>query len=377
MDFALTKDQKMYQKAAREFLVKECSMETVRDILQEEKGYSPVIWKKISELEWLSILIDEKYDGLGGSFLDLCPILEEIGRAVFPSPFFATVIMGGNILSEEADEETKSKLLPSIANGNTIVTIAIEETEEEWSKDAIRCKAQKQGDNYVIEGTKLFVPFAAASDYIICCARPDDLNANGISLFLIDANDDRIDFTPIPSFSTEKYYQVHFKKVKVSQKSIIGTPGQGWEAIERLQSIMTAARCIEMVGGMQKVLEMTVAFVKERKQFGVPIGSQQAIQHYCAEIAIDVETSKFMAYQAAWKISNKQPCRAEVSMAKAWCGDAYQRVTALALQAHGATGFTEEYDLHLFYKQAKSLQLMSGGSSYHRKVVAQEMGLPI
>ncbi len=375
MDFEFTKDQKMYQKAAREFLVKECSMETVRDILQDEKGYSPDLWKKIAELEWLSIMIDEKYDGLGGSFLDLCPIMEEIGRAVFPSPFFATVIMGGSIISEKADEKTKSTVLPAIANGNTLVTLAIEETAEGWSKDAIRCTAQKQGDDYIIEGTKLFVPFAASSNHIICCARHDDVRDNGISLFLIDTNDNLIDFTPIPSFATEKYYQVTFKGVKVSQESIIGTPGQGWEAVEMLQPIITAARCIEMVGGMQKVLEMTVAFVKERKQFGVPIGSHQAIQHYCAEIAIDVETSKFMAYQAAWKISTNQPCRAEVSMAKAWCGDAYQRVTALALQAHGATGFTEEYDLHLFYKQAKSLQLMSGGSSHHRKVVAQEMGL--
>lgn len=376
MDFEFTKDQKMYQKASREFLARECSMETVRDILKQEKGYSPGLWKKIAGLEWLSILIDEKYEGLGGSFLDVCPILEEIGRALFPSPFFPTVIMGGSILSEEANEETKSKLLPLIADGSAIVTLAVGEAGAEWSKDTIMTRAEKRGNNYIIEGTKLFVPFAAASDYIICCARQEAQNDNGISLFLIDGNDDRLKFTPIPSFSIEKYYQVDFKGVKVSPENIIGIPGRGWEILEKLQPKITAGRCIEMVGGMQKVLEMTVQFVKERKQFGVPIGSHQAIQHYCAEMAIDVETSKFMAYQAAWMVSNDLPGRAEVSMAKAWCGDAYQRVTALALQAHGATGFTEEYDLHLFYKQAKSLQLMSGGSLFHRKVVAEEMGLP-
>ncbi|MDY7037881.1 MAG: acyl-CoA dehydrogenase family protein [Thermodesulfobacteriota bacterium] len=130
-----------------------------------------------------------------------------------------------------------------------------------------------------------------------------------------------------------------------------------------------------MIGGQQKVLEMTVQFVKEREQFGKPIGSLQTIQNYCAEMAIDVETSKYIAYQTAWKVSNDLHHKEDVSIAKVWCGDAYQRVTAIALQSHGAMGFTEEYDLHFFYKQAKSLQLMHGGSRYHREVVAQEMGL--
>jgi alkylation response protein AidB-like acyl-CoA dehydrogenase len=319
-------------------------------------------------------MVDEAYGGLGASFMDLCPILEEMGRAVFPSPFFATVVMGGTILTENASEAIKAQLLPSIVSGHAIVTLGAGESGGEWLKDEIQSKARKNGKGYIINGTKLFVPFASTSDYIICCARDNSLVDNGISLFLVDAKDKTVDCTPIPSFSIEKYYRVNFKGTRVPASGLIGKPGEGWEAIKKTLPKMVAARCVEMLGGLKRVLEITVQFVKQREQFGRPIGSFQTIQNYCADIAIDVETSKLIAYQAAWKVSNDLPSKAEVSTAKAWCGDAYQRATALALQVHGAMGFSEEYDLHFFYKQAKSLQLMYGGSASHRRIVAEDMG---
>ena len=375
MDFGFTEEQTMFRDTAKKFFAKEYPLRLVGDIVKEEKGYSAGFWRKIADMGWLGLTIDEEYGGLGSSFMDLCPILEEIGRALFPSPFFPTVIMGGTILSEEASREVKEQLLPSIVRGDIIISLGVSETGEEWDADAITTKVEKHRDGYIIEGTKLFVPFAGASDHIICCVRDNTFDENGISLFLIDTKNDMVECTPIPSFSIDKYYKVSFKGVKVSRENIIGKPGKGWETIERLLPKMVAGRCIEMVGGLHKVLDMTVQFVKEREQFGRPIGSFQTIQNYCADMAIDVETSKFISYQAAWKVSHNLSCKAEVSMAKAWCGDAYRRVTALALQTHGAMGFTEEYDLHYFYKQAKSLQLMYGGSLYHRQIVADEMGL--
>ena len=375
MDFSFTDDQEMFRDTARKFFANECPMSAVREILKDEKGYSADLWKKIAELGWLSLLIDEEYGGLGVSFMELFPILEEMGRAMFPSPFFPTVMMGSPILSENADGRTKSRLLPSIVSGDTIITLGVSETGEEWSEEAIKTRADKNGEGYILKGTKMFVPFAGASDYIICCARDNTLADNGISLFLIDTKSAMIECTPIPSFSIDKYYKVGFDGVEVPGECIIGSPGKGWEAIQSLWPKIVTARCMEMIGGQQKVLEMTVQFVKEREQFGKPIGSLQTIQNYCAEMAIDVETSKYIAYQTAWKVSNDLHHKEDVSIAKVWCGDAYQRVTAIALQSHGAMGFTEEYDLHFFYKQAKSLQLMHGGSRYHREVVAQEMGL--
>jgi alkylation response protein AidB-like acyl-CoA dehydrogenase len=374
VDFAFTEDQAMFRETARKFFAKECPITVVREILKEEFGYSPDLWKKLAELGLMGLMIDEAYGGLGASFLDLCPILEEMGRSLFPSPFFSTVVMGGTMLTENAGESMKAQLLPSIVGGHTIMTLGAGESGGEWLKGEIQSNAAKNGKGYIINGTKLFVPFAAPSDHIICCARDDSLNDNGISLFLVDAQDKTVECTPIPTFSLEKYYRVNFKGTRVPKNSLIGKPGEGWEAMEKTLPKMVAARCIEMLGGLKRVLEMTVEFVKEREQFGRPIGSFQTIQNYCADIAIDLETSKLAAYQAAWKVSNDLPSKAEVSAAKAWCGDAYQRGTALALQVHGAMGFSEEYDLHFFYKQAKSLQLMYGGSANHRRIVAEEMG---
>ena len=375
MDFAFTEDQKLFKETARKFFDTECPITMVRKILQDESGYSPDLWKKLADLGLMGLMIDERYGGMGASFMDLCPILEEMGRAVFPSPFFSTVIMGGTILAENAGEEMKTRLLPSIISGDTIVTLGVGESGGEWSKADIRTIAQENGSGVIIDGTKLFVPFAGAANHIICCAKDQSLPEEGISLFLMNTKDQMVTCTPIPSFSIEKYYSINFNGAKIPANHIIGKAGAGWKAINSAWPKVVAATCVEMIGGLKRVLDMTVRFVKEREQFGRPIGRFQTIQNYCADIAIDVEASRFIAYQAAWRVSNDLPSRAEISTAKAWCGDAYQRATAIALQAHGAMGFTEEYDLHLFYKHAKSLQLMYGGSAWHRQTVAEEMGV--
>jgi alkylation response protein AidB-like acyl-CoA dehydrogenase len=283
--------------------------------------------------------------------------------------------MGAGLISEVADEELQQKILPGIGNGDIIVTLAADQIGNAWDAAGVKPMAEKQGDGYIINGTQSFVPFAWASDYIICCAEVNGLNNAGVTLFLLENKAEGMTCTPMPSFSIDKYYQVSLKGVKVTDDHVIGTPGQGRQAIEALWPKIIAGVCIMMVGGLQRVLELTVDYVKKRKQFGVPIGSFQAIQFYCADMAMDVESSKFIAYQAAWKASNHLAGKMDVSISKAWCGDAFQRVTALAHQSHGAIGFTEEYDLHFYYKQAKSLQLMYGGSPCHRQIVANEMDL--
>jgi alkylation response protein AidB-like acyl-CoA dehydrogenase len=374
MDFSLSEEQKMFKDSAETFLSKEWTFELLREINKEEKGYSIDHWKKIAELGWMGMLIDECYGGMGCGFMYLCPILEEMGRALFPSPFLASAIMGASILSEAASEEMKEKLLAPVASGDAIVTLAVGETGDNWSRDMIATTAEKSGGSYVLRGTKLFVPFAHVSDYIICCVKDKSSPDNNATLFLVDAKAQGVECIPIPTFSIDRYSKVVFDNVAVSEENVIGKIGGGWDVIEKIMPRVVVSRCMEIVGGLQKVLEMTVQYVKDREQFGVPIGSFQIIQHYLSEMAVDVETSKFIAYQAAWRVNENLSCRKEVSMAKAWSGAAYQRVTALALQAHGAMGFTEEYDLHFYYKQAKSLQLMYGGGAYHRRIVASEMG---
>lgn len=374
MDFSYNKEQKMYQDSARDFFVKECSFDLLREIFSTEQGYSKEHWNKIAHLGWTGMIIGEEYNGIGGTFLDFCPIIEEMGRSMFPGPFLHTAVLAATLISKEGDERIKKKILPLISDGKTIVSIAVGETGNESAPEDIKTTAKKTDDGYILNGSKLFVPYAHVSDYIICLASDESVPGGGLTLFMVDGNSRGLECTPIPTFSIDKYSKVDFKEVKTKQGDIIGVPGMGWEAAEKLLTLAAASACVQMIGGMEKVLEMTVDWVKNRKQFGVPIGSFQAIQHHCAEMSIDVESSKYITYQAACKLSKTLNAQREVSMAKSWTGDAYQRLTATAIQVHGAMGFTEEYNLHYYYKQAKSLQLMHGDSRYHRQKVAKDSG---
>lgn len=370
MDFNINKEQKMYKNSARTFFKKEWSFDLLRELV-EEGGFSRKLWKKIAELGWLGLLIDEEYGGFSASFMDICIIMEEMGRCLFPCPYLATAVVGASILSKEADDSIKKKLLPAIADGNAIITYAFDGAYNR-SKKKYRLKMNKHGDEFLLNGSAMFVPYAAISDYIICRAF-DDSGSSG-SLFLVDLKANGLSCEKIPSFSVDSYYKLFFENVRVSAEKIIGDIGQGSKIVERMMPKLLTACCVEMVGGLDRVLEITVQYLKERKQFNKPLGALQVMQHKCADMAIDLSASKFITYQAAWKLSEGIPCIKDVAMAKAYTGDAYQRVTASAMQAHGAIGFTEEYDLHYYYKQAKSLQLMYGGGSWHRNVVAREMG---
>ena len=375
MDFGFTEEQQMFSDMTKKFFTNECPMETVRELQEDETGFSKALWKKLADVGLLGVLIDEAYGGMGLDFLDLCPILEEIGKALFPSPFLPTVLMGGTLLSEGAGREVKERILPAIASGDIIGSLGVGETGGEWSEDAVQTVAEKKDGCFVLTGHKLFVPFSEPSDFMICLARDHSLPDKGTTLFLVEADDEKIEHIPMPSFGIDRYYDVRLNGVEVPYENVIGEPGKGWDVIERLLPKIAVARSAEMVGGHQRVLDITVQFVKDREQFGRPIGSLQTIQNYCADIAIALEASRVIAYKAAWKISAGDTDGGEASMAKAWCGDAYRKATEVALQVHGAMGFTEEYDLHFYYKQAKATQLMYGGSSFHRGIVATTIGL--
>jgi len=371
MDYQYTKEQKMYQDSARTFFNKEWTFDLLRDVL-DKRGYSEALWKKIVDLGWVGMLIDEKYNGAGGNLLDICPILEEIGKSLFPSPLFASSIVGVSILSGYGTDAMKDKMLPMLANGDLIVTMAFVETANGWSEDQINMTAEKTDAGYTLSGVKFFVPFADSSDYLICCAKENKDNRS--SLFLVDTKTKGIQITPMQTFALERYNKIIFDKVMVPEENLIGQSGSGWNIIEALMPLFAVSLSIEMVGGIQKALDITVKYIKERVQFGVPIGKFQVLQHRCAEMAMDAEASRHIAYQAAWRFSENLSCRRQASSAKSWVGDAYQRVIAQAHQLHGAMGFTDECNLHFYYKHAKALQLTYGGGTYHRDIVAQESG---
>ncbi len=375
MDLGLTEIQQMLKTSAQEFLSRECPLTLVREMEEDPQGYTDELWRQMIGLGWTGVAFPEQYGGTGGNFADLGVLLEEIGRSLAPSPFFATVVLGGLTVLDGGSDAQKDDLLSRICAGTVTMTLAVTEASASYEPWGIEASAQKNGGNYEITGTKLFVPTAHAANMIIVAARTSSESdpAKGITLFLVPSDAAGLQITPMRSIGNEKVFEVSLDKVSVPEDSVIGGVGGGWPILERAMMRATAAQCVEMLGGAQAVLDMTVEYAKGRTQFGRAIGTFQAVQHHCARMATDVEGSKNMAYQAVWRLSEGLPAQREVSMAKAWIGPAYRRVCGTAHQCHGAIGFTKEHDLQLYTRRAKVHELTYGDANLHKEVALQHI----
>lgn len=377
MDFDFDERQEMLKKMARDFLIAHCPKSLVREMETDEKGYSPELWRKIAGLGWLGIAIPKRYGGEEGSFLDLVVVLEEVGRACFPGPFFSTVVLGASAVLEAGSEEQKEYILQKVAQGDLFLTLALSEQYSQHNLDSLTTRASAKKDRYVISGTKLFVLDAHVADYMVCvCRTRDDINnGQGVSLFLVDSKSQGIACTPLQTIGGDKQYEVVFDEVAVPPQSLLGELDQGSNYIKKVLQKATVAKCAEMIGGAQQVLEMTISYAKERVQFERPIGSFQAIQHHCANMAMDVDGATLITHQAAWMLSQGLPCTNEIAMAKAWVSDAYQRVVALGQQVHAGVGFIIDHNMPLYFRRAEAAAVAFGDASFNREVVAQELGL--
>jgi len=364
----------MLKKTARDFLADKCSKTFVKQMEESETGYSRELWQEMAELGWMGLAFPEKYGGGDMSFLDLAVLLEEMGRACLPGPFFPTVVLGGLSILDVGSEEQKQEFLPKIIRGEKILTLALTEPGyRNYDAPSVTVEATPNDGNYIINGTKLFVADAHIADYLLCVARTRP--ENEVTIFLADAQNPRINHTTLKTIAGDKLCEVGFDQLPIPKANTLGQLDQGWSAVQKIIERAVVGKCCEMVGNIQRVLEMTVDYAKERKQFDRPIGSFQAIQHYCADMATDVDGARFSTYQAAWMLSEGLPCTKEVAIAKAWIGEASQRVFALAHQIHGAIGVTIEHDLHFYTRRAKAAELAFGDANFYREVVAREMGL--
>ncbi|MCP4694873.1 MAG: acyl-CoA/acyl-ACP dehydrogenase [Desulfobacterales bacterium] len=378
MDFIITKEQEQIRKAAREFLKAECAGEFVRELEKSETGFSDRLWRKMAELDWMALIIPEKYNGVGGNMIDLILILEEMGRAHAPGPFFTTVVFGGMGIAEFGSESQKKSFLPEIADARVKMTLALSEPESaRWDPFMISVKADKEGSGHVINGMKLFVPDAHIADHAICATRTSGSgnDREGITLFLVDLKSPGVSMTPLKTIAGDKQFEVVFDNVNVHAGDILGEVDRGGDCLHFMLNCAAVCKSAEMVGGGQKVLEMASDYAKARTQFGKRIGSFQAIQHHCANMLIALEGSRFMTYKAAWMLENGAPCDKEIAVAKAWTSDAYREIVALGHQVQGGAAFMEEHDMPLFSRRSAAAAVAYGDSSYYREIVAREMGL--
>ena len=375
MDLGLTEIQQMLKTSAQDFLARECPLTLVREMEEDPRGFTDELWRQMVGLGWTGVVFPEQYGGTGGNFADLAVLLEEIGRSLAPAPFFSTVVLGGMTVLDAGSDAQKDDLLSRICAGTIIMTLAVPEAAAAYEPWDIQTTATEQGGGYEITGTKLFVPDAEAAGMIIVAARTSSGQdpADGVSLFLVPSGTAGLTITPMQSVGSEKVFEVSLDKVNVPADSVIGVVGEAWPIIERSIQRATAAQCIQMLGGAEAVLDMTVEYVKGRTQFGRAIGTFQAVQHHCARMATDVEGSKGVAFQAAWRLSEGLPAKKEVAIAKAWVGPAYRRVCATAHQCHGAIGFTKEHDLQLYTRRAKVHELTYGDANHYKEIALQHL----
>jgi alkylation response protein AidB-like acyl-CoA dehydrogenase len=298
-----------------------------------------------------------------------------MGRACLPGPFFSTVVLGAMPILENGSEQQKKTFLPKVAEGGLILTLALTEESARYDAGGVRLRATPDGDRFLLNGVKMFVSDAHVADYILCVARTSEGTKpeDGITNFIVDAKTPGITSTVLKTIANDKLCQVVFDNVVVSKEDVLGKVDQGWEAISRVIDRAAAATCCDMVGGLQRVFEMTVAYAKERVVSGGPIGSFQAVQHHCANMAIDVNGAMLSAYQAAWKLSEGIPCAWEIAVAKAWASQAAPRVIALAHQIHGAIGTTMDHELHYYTRRTKAAESAFGDVDFYQWKVVQEI----
>jgi alkylation response protein AidB-like acyl-CoA dehydrogenase len=378
MNFGFNDEQELLRSTARKFFENECPSETVRRLMDTPEGMTPELWGKLAEQGWLGLIVPEAYDGMGLGFVDLTVLMEEMGRAVMPGPYFSTVLLGGLAILEAGSEAQKKEWLPKIAGGGKRVTLAWMEPSAMLGAAGVTLEAKGAGGGYTLSGTKLFVPDAHTADAIVVAARTGaGKGEDGVSLFLVPREARGVEVKLLPTMDqTRKLCEVTLSGVSLGADALLGGAGKGWAPLARVLDRACVALCAEMCGGAQKVLDMTVEYAKIRQAFGKPIGSYQGVKHKAADMLVEVENSKSITYYAAWAMDEGAPeGPLAVSMAKAYVSDAYRRVSAAGIQLHGGIGFTWEHDLHLYFKRAKGSEFTFGDATYHRERVAQLVNL--
>ncbi len=369
MDFSLTEPQELLLRTARDVFQQHCPTTLVQELALDERGFADDLWRRISALGWPGLMIPETMGGTGGSRLDMILLMEEMGYACFPSPYLQSAIVSTAILLDAGSNAQQQRLLPPMALGERICTLAITEESASFEPDALTL----QGDvGETLNGTKLFVKDAHIADDLIVVAR----SPHGFNLVRVERTQPGVELAPLDTISGEKLFEVTFHDVPITEAMIIGRAGNGWDSLAPALQLGALARCAEIVGCAQRILDICTDYAKVREQSGRPIGAFQAIQHHCADLLRNVEASRALLYHAAWKHQeNADDSAAAIATAKAYAQEACLWVARKGHQIMGAIGYCEEHPLHLFHKRIQAAGLDFGDASMHFETVAQSIGL--
>ncbi len=371
MNFGFTEEQDELRSAVRRFLDDKSPSSEVRRLMETTDGYDPAVWSHMAnQLGLQALTIPEEYGGAGFGYVEAVVVLEEMGRSLLCAPYFSTVALATNALLGSGDGAAKSEYLPGIASGETIATLAMTEDNGRWDLGGITMEASWSGQDWILEGTKSYVIDGHTADLLLVAAQ----SASGVSLFAVPGDAAGLTRTPLATMDqTRKQARLTFSGTPAR---LLGEEGGAGPVLLKTLDLAAVALAAEQVGGAQRVLDMSVEYAKARIQFGRPIGSFQAIKHKCADMLIEVESAKSAAYYAGWAAAKDDDELAVTAcLAKAYCSEAYFHAAAENIQIHGGIGFTWEHDAHLYFKRAKSSELLLGDPSYHRELLAQRIGI--
>ncbi len=376
MRFGFSEEQEELRRVVRRFLEDKSPPAEVRRLMETPEGYDRGVWEQLAqELGLPAVHIPEEYGGQGFSFAELGIVLEEMGRALLCAPYFASIALAANAILNAATETRKKELLPGIASGETVATLALSEPNGRWDAAGVGLTATPENGAFRLDGVKTFVLDGHTADLIVVVARaPGSSGEDGVAFFTVPGDADGLERRLLATVdATRKQARLEFSGVRAE---LLGDLDLGRPALAKTLDQAAVALSSEMVGGAQKVLETSVDYAKERMQFGRPIGSFQAIKHKCADMLVEIELAKSAAYYAAAAAAEgDEELPALAALAKGLASDAYRNAAAENIQIHGGVGFTWDNDAHLYFKRAKSSEVFLGDPTYHRELLAQRLGV--
>jgi alkylation response protein AidB-like acyl-CoA dehydrogenase len=372
MDIAFTGEHEQLRQTVRRFLENESSEQTVRKLMETERGYDAKTWERLaSELSLVGLIVPEQYGGAGLGPVELSIVMEEMGRLLFCGPYLSTAVLGAASLLHCADDAAKATLLPTIASGKAIATLAFVEEHGRWDADSIAMRATHDGANWKLSGVKDYVIDGAIADVILVAACTD----KGLGLFQMDGNASKFERAALPTLDLTR---------KLARLSFSGTPakllsgsGDVTASIKHVLALGAAMLAAEQVGGAQRCLELSTEYAKTRLQFGRPIGTFQAIKHKCADILVETEFARSGAYHAAFAAAENDDAALEAAahIARSYCSEAFFHAAAENIQIHGGMGFTWEAPAHLYFKRARASSMMFGDPIEERQKLGVALGL--
>lgn len=369
MDLDFTDEQEMLAEAVAGLCEQYAPLDVVRELEDDPVGYPAELWKQLGALDLLGLTLPEEYGGSGQSLLEAAIVYEQFGRALTPSPHFVSSVMAGGALAADGTDNQKNEWLPRIASGDAVLSSAWLEPESGFGPRGVQLTAVSDGDDVVLTGTKLHVPFASSADRLLVLARTGASDAD-VDLFLADPQVPGVTFDQQMTIASDTQYRVTFDDVRVTSADRVGTAGSGWQTWDTVMHDGIVLLAAQAIGGAAAILDTTVQYAKDRHQFDKPLGAFQAIAHYLADAATTVDGGRTLVYEAAWARSEGRPIRRLAPMAKLFATKTFRDVTAMAQQVFGGVGFTLEYDVQLYFRRAKQLQISWWDPRYLEELVA-------